>query len=150
MDWLAAAEACQLETLRSSCLLRLAESVVGWSSNLTPCLAHASLLERCSPRTLTQLLGIVAAAGARPRKARERLAKMLPSASDLGRSLSEAANPGQFEWAIEGFAELPSESGKCVDSPEFTAAGGRHLRRLQLCVLHRPCTAVYAVSQRWQ
>lgn len=123
VNMLLEAEACQLDELRNSCLLRLAHNVAEWGPDLVFSLTQASLLQRCGARTLAQLLGMVAAAGAQPRKAREQLAGMLPSAADLEPALQAAANPGQFLWTIEKFSEQPSEVGACVKSPEFTAAG---------------------------
>ncbi|PRW57719.1 DNA primase [Chlorella sorokiniana] len=119
MDWLEAAEACQLDALRTSCLLRLAHSLAGWGDSLAASLAHASLLERCDKRTLTQLLGIMTAAGKR-RTGDQPLADAIPSAAKVDNSRAEAANPATFSWTLERFSERPF------------GVGDRILRRAQL------------------
>lgn len=130
MDWLEAAEACQLDALRTSCLLRLAHSLAGWSHSLASSLAHASLLERCDKRTLTQLLGLMTAAGKRCTGS-QRLVAAVPLATEVETAMVQAADPGVFNWTVERFSDRPSGVGEFVKSPEFKAAGWCTVNRTQ-------------------
>lgn len=115
---------CQLDRVQSVCLMRLAERTIGWGSSLPHAIGHASLLKGCNTRILTQLIGIITAAGAHPRSARQQLSMMMPTAEAVRVALAKTANPVRFDYVLEAFAQLPSDVGAVQTSPEFTAAGG--------------------------
>ena len=122
VDWHEAADACQLDALRTGCLVRLAHAVAAWGGELAPTLAQAAPLERCSPRTLARLLALVASAGARQRPAGQQLA--IPTAAAVDAAIAEAASPQPFEWTLAAFSGQPAASGERVLSPTFKMAGG--------------------------
>lgn len=122
MDWHEAADACQLDELRTGCLVRLTHAVAAWGGDLAPALAQAAPLERCSPRTLARLLAIVASSAARQRPAGQQLA--IPAAAAVEAALAEADSPAPFEWTLAAFSGQPAATGERVLSPTFRTAGG--------------------------
>lgn len=115
LDWMAVADRCQLADLRLACLREVARRLASGSGGLAGAFADAALLAgRCDKGMLVQLVGLLADAAS---------ADTLATASAATTALQQAANPGSFEWALEGYSEQPSAVGQHIYSPWFTAAG---------------------------
>ena len=109
----ARADDCQLDELRFACIIRLARHLAKTGGSLEAALARASELEACGTRMLAQLLGVLTANQAV-------LSNKLPSAAQLAAAAPRAANPGEFEWAVERWLRLAGR-GAAVNSSLLTA-----------------------------
>ncbi|PRW56132.1 BTB POZ and MATH domain-containing 3 isoform X2 [Chlorella sorokiniana] len=109
--WLQAAADCQLEALRLGLLARLARRLAAKKERLPHSISLLASLEGLDPRTLSQLVGILAAAGEPPTQ---------PS---LERAVEVAAGIGTAEWVLTRFSQQPCGPDECVYSPWFDLGG---------------------------
>lgn len=145
VEWRAAADGCQMDALPAACLVRMASEVASWGGGLASALAQAAALERCSPRTLAQLLAVVSSAGAHLRAPGQHLA--IPAEALVERAISEASHL-HFDWVLTPFSRQPSGTGERVLSPAFRVAGALRVPVLweaACCVAF--CHALSAVSE---
>ena len=87
MAWIQAAEQCQQEELRASCVTELARHLVGGSGGLPGAIANAALLQGLDKDTLLLLLGVTAAAGT---------AAQVATAGQVVQAVPVAANTGTY------------------------------------------------------
>ena len=87
----------------------------------------AGLAACCDHSTLATLLGLLATASGPD--GTSRLLAVTPAAA--GAALEASANCGSFEWAFEGYSQLPAGVGERTLSPYFEAAGC--MWRFQAC-----------------
>lgn len=150
VEWVAAADHCQLHGLRERCIVQLASRLVARPGGLLlPAFANAALVaERCSKGVVANvmaLLGAAASAGLIPGSGATAGVAHQPAATEaLHRQAThggpawrsrletiaeaaldepESATSGSFEWVLERYTEHFSAVGDQVCSPWFSAAG---------------------------
>lgn len=113
LDWLAAADQCQLDALRTRCTCEVAQRQASSPCGLAGSLVDAQLVaERCDKGTLAQLLGLALDAG-KSRQDGQPLS--IASEQEAGEALLEAAEPGIFAWEL-GDPGL----GACICPPSLS------------------------------